>query len=154
MVGDLVVGAGTVLQASQVEDAAAAGATFIVTPGLNPEVINKAHEMQLPVFPGVMTPTDVETALNLGCSVLKFFPAEPAGGIKMLKAMAAPDGHTGVQFSPLGGVNASNMSDYLALPCVAAIGGSWIADKKTIAAKDWSRITEITREALAIAAGA
>lgn len=152
--GELQVGAGTVLQPAQVEEAAEAGATFIVTPGLNPEVIRKAHELNLPVIPGVATPSEVETAMNLGCTTLKFFPAEPAGGTGMLKAMAGPYAHTGVKFIPLGGVNASNMGDYLALPVVAAIGGSWLASSQLIREKNWDGITDRTREAVTLAAGA
>ena len=148
------VGAGTVLTPDQVEAAARAGATFIVAPGLNPAVVKKAQELDLPVFPGVATPSEVELALTLGCKVLKFFPAEPMGGANTLKAMAGPYAHTGVRFIPLGGINTSNMGAYLALPIVAAIGGSWLASKQLIAEKNWGAITERTREAVALAAKA
>jgi 2-dehydro-3-deoxyphosphogluconate aldolase/(4S)-4-hydroxy-2-oxoglutarate aldolase len=151
---DSLVGAGTVLAPDQVAEAADAGASFIVAPGLNPAVVEKAHELGLPVFPGVVTPSEVEQAMALGCKVLKFFPAEAAGGVAMLKAMAGPYAHTGVRFIPLGGINTANMSAYLALPVVAGIGGSWLASKSMLAEKDWAGITRVTREALDIAAQA
>ena len=103
--------------------------------------------------PGVMTPSEVEQGLELGCMIQKFFPAEAAGGARMLKALAGPYAPTGLKFIPTGGINAGNLGDYLALPVVAAIGGSWMVDKKLIAAGDWKGITELTREALAAAAG-
>jgi 2-dehydro-3-deoxyphosphogluconate aldolase/(4S)-4-hydroxy-2-oxoglutarate aldolase len=153
-VDNVRVGAGTVLEPGQVKAASEAGASFLVAPGLNPEVVKAAQDLGLPVFPGVATPSEVEQALALGCTHLKFFPAEQMGGVNMLKAMAGPYAHTGVRFIPLGGVNAANMAGYLALPVVAAIGGSWLASKALIAEKNWDAITERTREALAIAAGA
>jgi 2-dehydro-3-deoxyphosphogluconate aldolase/(4S)-4-hydroxy-2-oxoglutarate aldolase len=106
------------------------------------------------MVPGVMTPSEIEKAMALGCRMLKFFPAEPAGGVKMLQAFWGPYSHTGVKFIPLGGINQNNMGNYLALPAVAAIGGSWMVDKKLIAAKDWGKIEALSREALQIAASA
>ncbi|MEX2382107.1 MAG: bifunctional 4-hydroxy-2-oxoglutarate aldolase/2-dehydro-3-deoxy-phosphogluconate aldolase [Opitutales bacterium] len=147
---DMLVGAGTLLDVYQVDQAVEAGAKFGVAPGVNRSVVQKAQVVDLTFVPGVMTPSDVEKALSLGCQLLKFFPAETAGGIKMLKAISAPYAHTGVKFIPLGGVNASNAADYLALPIVAAIGGSWFVDQKLIAAGDWDRIGELTREAVAL----
>src|SRR5690606_1788977 len=99
----------------------------------------------------VMTPSEVEKALSLGCKLLKFFPAEAAGGVKMLKALAGPYAHTGVEFIPLGGINPANAREYLDLPVVTAIGGSWFLDRKLVRAGEWARITELTREAAAIA---
>ena len=147
----MTLGAGTLLTAAQVQQAKDAGAQFGVTPGLNPSVVRAANALRWPISPGVMTPSNVELALELGCQLLKFFPADVAGGVKMLKALAGPYAHTGGKFIPLGGINAGNMAEYLALPMVAAIGGSWIADKKLIAAKDWAAVTRNAREALAIA---
>ena len=147
------LGAGTLLTGDQVVRAAQSGATFGLAPGLNPQTICTAHELGLGFIPGVMTPTDVEIALSLGCMVQKFFPADVAGGVKMLKTLAGPYGHTGVKFIPLGGVNATTLHEYLAAPGVAAVGGSWIADRALIKAGDWAGITKLAREAVAIAKG-
>ncbi len=147
---DMLVGAGTLLDIYQVEEAAKAGAKFGVSPGINRSVVEKAHVLEMPFVPGVMTPSDVEKGLSLGLKLLKFFPAEPAGGIKMLQALAGPYRHTGVQFIPLGGVNAANAASYLELPVVAAIGGSWFVDAKLVAAGDWDRVAELSRQAAAI----
>ncbi len=147
---DMLVGAGTLLDIYQVEEAAKAGAKFGVSPGINRSVVEKAHVLEMPFVPGVMTPSDVEKGLSLGLKLLKFFPAEPAGGIKMLQALAGPYRHTGVQFIPLGGVNAANAASYLELPVVAAIGGSWFVDAKLLAAGDWDRVAELSRQAAAI----
>jgi 2-dehydro-3-deoxyphosphogluconate aldolase/(4S)-4-hydroxy-2-oxoglutarate aldolase len=151
---DMLVGAGTLLTGDQVKRAKNAGAQFGVSPGLNELVVNKAQEINLPFVPGVMTPSDVEKALTLGCMMQKFFPADVAGGPKMLKAMAGPYGHTGVKFIPLGGINVNNMAEYLSIPIVAAIGGSWVADRKLITGKNWAKITELTAAAVAAAAQA
>lgn len=148
----MLVGAGTLLETSQVKQARDAGAKFGVAPGLNATIVNAAHASGLPFVPGVATASEVERALELGCKIQKLFPADVLGGVKLLKAFAGPYGHTGVKFIPLGGINAQNMADYLALPIVAAIGGSWIVDKKLIAEKKWSEITHLTREAVAIGA--
>ena len=148
------VGAGTVLTPTQVEEAAEAGATFIVTPGLNPAVVEKSQALGLPIFPGVLTPSEIEHAIRLGCKVLKFFPAENLGGVATLKAVSAPYGHTGVRFIPLGGIHEDNMRDYLTLPTVAAIGGSWLAARPLMVNQDWAGITARTRKALALAAEA
>jgi 2-dehydro-3-deoxyphosphogluconate aldolase/(4S)-4-hydroxy-2-oxoglutarate aldolase len=148
----MLVGAGTLLTPEQVDQAVAAGAKFGVAPGLNEKVIGRARTHKLPMLPGVMTPTEIEKAIELGCRMLKFFPAEPAGGVKMLQTFWGPYSQTGISFVPLGGVNAKNMADYLALPAVSAIGGSWMVENKLIAAKDWAQIGARTREALTIAA--
>jgi len=145
------LGAGTLLTGEQVRLALNAGATFGLAPGMNPEVIRFAHEQRLGFIPGVMTPSDVEVALSLGCHIQKFFPADIAGGVKMLKALSAPYAHTGLKFIPLGGVTAATLADYLSAPCVAAVGGSWIADRNLIKAGDWSGITKLAKEAVAIA---
>jgi len=147
------LGAGTLLTGEQVVKALGAGATFGLAPGLNPEIVRFAHERGMGFIPGVMTPTDVEIALSLGCMVQKFFPADVAGGVKMLKTLSGPYGHTGVKFIPLGGVSASTMRDYLDAPGVAAVGGSWIADRNLIKAGDWSGITALAKKAVVIAMG-
>lgn len=148
---DMLVGAGTLLDIYQVEQALEAGAKFGVSPGISESVVMKALSLDLPFMPGVMTPSDVEKGLSLGCRLLKFFPAETAGGIPMLKALAGPYGHTGVKFIPLGGVNIDNARSYLDLPMVAAIGGSWFLDRKLVAAGNWRRISELTWEAVEMA---
>jgi 2-dehydro-3-deoxyphosphogluconate aldolase/(4S)-4-hydroxy-2-oxoglutarate aldolase len=149
---NVLVGMGTLLTPEQVEQAVAAGAMFGVAPGLNERVVQKANALKLPMVPGVMTPSEIEKALELGCKMLKFFPAETAGGVKTLQAFWSPYSHTGVKFIPLGGISQTTMASYLALPAVAAIGGSWMVDKKLIAAKDWGKIEALSREALEIAA--
>lgn len=150
-VPEMKVGVGTVLSVQQVDRVVELGGSFAVAPGLNPKIVRRAQEKNLPFAPGVMTPTDVETALDLGCKVQKFFPASVAGGLEMLKALAGPYAHTGVKFIPLGGINSLNMHEYLSLPVVGAIGGSWLADKKMIAAKDWAGITKLAQGAVNIA---
>jgi len=152
--GDKVhLGVGTLLTTEQVVLAAKAGATFGLAPGLNSNVVRAAHEHGLGFIPGVMTPSEIERALELGCKVQKFFPADVAGGIKMLKTLSGPYGHTGVKFIPLGGVSANTLKEYLAAPGVAAVGGSWIADRSLIKAGDWAGITSLAKKAVAIATG-
>jgi len=119
---------------------------------MNETVLAAANKNQMPFFPGVMTPTEIDRALNLGCRYLKFFPAEPAGGTAMLKALIAPFAHTGVKFLPTGGINSASLANYLALPQVAAVGGSWMAEKKLVTEKNWNKITALTAEALKIVA--
>jgi 2-dehydro-3-deoxyphosphogluconate aldolase / (4S)-4-hydroxy-2-oxoglutarate aldolase len=144
------IGAGTLLTVENVKAATDAGAQFGVSPGLNESVLAAANKNHMPFFPGVMTPTEVDRALNLGCKQLKFFPAEAAGGVAMLKALAGPFAHTGVKFIPTGGVNAANLAGYLAVPQVAAGGGSWMAERKLVSEKAWSKITALTAEAMKI----
>lgn len=151
---EILLGAGTLLEKDQIHRAKDAGAVFGLAPGLNPANVIAANACGLRFAPGVMTPGEVEQAMALGCKLLKFFPAETAGGIGMLKALAGPYGHTGVKFIPTGGVGAKNLVDYLKLPVVAAIGGSWMVDKGLVAEGKWDEITRLTTEALAIAAGA
>ena len=146
------VGAGTLLTADQVDQAVDAGAEFGVSPGLNESVLTAARTNLLPLFPGVITPTEVSRALELGWKQLKFFPAEAAGGVTMLKALAGPFGHTGVSFVPTGGITAATLPQYLALPQVAAVGGSWMAERKLVADKAWTQITALTAAALNIIA--
>jgi 2-dehydro-3-deoxyphosphogluconate aldolase/(4S)-4-hydroxy-2-oxoglutarate aldolase len=148
----MLVGAGTVLEAGQVHRCLEAGAQFGVSPGLNETIVEKAQAAGLPFIPGIMTPSEVERALRLGCKLLKFFPAEAAGGIKMLQSLAGPYLHTGVKFIPLGGIHAGNAGAYAALPVVAAVGGSWLLDSKLIENREWTQITGLVKEALALVA--
>ena len=136
----LLVGAGTVLTRENLLAAKAAGARFGVAPGLNPEIVKLARDMDLPFIPGVATPSEIEQALFLGCAMLKFFPAEAMGGVAMLNTLAAPYGHTGVKFVPTGGVNPANLESYLSCKAVAAVGGTWIAKKEDLAAGHWQEI--------------
>ena len=142
---DMLVGAGTVLTCEQVDRAVGAGAKFIVAPGLNPETVKYCRKLGVPVVPGVQTPSEIEQGLALGLSVLKFFPAEPAGGLKMIKAVAAP--YTTVSFMPTGGIGAANVRDYLEYDRILACGGSWMVKKDLINAGDFAKIRELTREA-------
>jgi 2-dehydro-3-deoxyphosphogluconate aldolase/(4S)-4-hydroxy-2-oxoglutarate aldolase len=143
-----IVGAGTLLTAGQVKQAVDAGAQFGVSPGLSEAVSKAAHENKLPLFPGVVTPTEIIRALELGWQHLKFFPAETFGGVSALKALAGPFGHTGLKFIPTGGITAATLPNYLALPQVAAVGGSWMAERKLVAEKNWAKITALTAEAM------
>src|SRR5699024_4172984 len=127
---ELLVGAGTVLSPAQAKEAHAAGARFVVAPGCNLAVVEYCQSVGLPVFPGVCTPTEIEMALGAGLSVLKFFPAEPMGGLAFLEAIAAP--YTGVSFIPTGGLGPSNLASYLAFARVVACGGSWMARNEWI----------------------
>lgn len=139
---EMLVGAGTVLTNSQAEQVIDAGAMFGVAPGLNLSIVEKFRANGLPHIPGVITPTDIETALENGCSLLKFFPAEAAGGIDFLKAIAGPYAGTGVQFCATGGITLDNMKSYLNLPVVSGIGGSWLARREQIQNQQWSLISE------------
>ena len=145
---DMLVGAGTVLTTQQVDRAVAAGAKFIVSPGLNPNVVRHCLEKGVPAAPGCCTPSEIEQAIELGFSVVKFFPAEAMGGLKTIKALAAP--YTGLRFMPTGGINASNLRSYLEYPRVLACGGSWMVSKELIRAHDFAQITELVRQAAAI----
>lgn len=144
---DLMLGAGTVLTPEQVDKAEEAGATFIVSPGFNPRVVDYCLNKNLPIFPGINNPSGIEAALERELPVVKFFPAEASGGLKMLTAMAAPYG--AIRFMPTGGINAANIADYLAFPRVVACGGSWMVSGDLIAAGDWKRISELAGEAVA-----
>ena len=145
---EVLVGAGTVLTAAQAETAAENGAKFIVTPGFDETVVSWCIINEMPVIPGVMTPTEINMALNKGLKVLKFFPAEAAGGIKTLKAIGGPYNNT--QFIPTGGITLGNLADYLVLPSVLACGGSWLVKKQLIADGEFETITRLVQEADAI----
>ena len=144
----MLVGAGTVLTTEQVDRAVAAGAKFIVSPGLNPKVVKYCIEKGVPVTPGTANPSDVEQAIELGLEVVKFFPAEPAGGLKMIKAMAAP--YTGLKFMPTGGINATNVKEYLAYDKILACGGSWMVKGSLVEAGEFDKIEAMTKEAVEI----
>ena len=143
---EVILGAGTVLTKDQVDRAVNAGATYIVSPGLNPEIVKYCQEKNVPIVPGCGNPSDIEVALSLGLKTVKFFPAEPLGGLKLIKAMAAPYG--AVTFLPTGGVSESNLNDYLSFNKVIACGGSWMVPADAVAAKDWKRIENLTRSAV------
>jgi 2-dehydro-3-deoxyphosphogluconate aldolase/(4S)-4-hydroxy-2-oxoglutarate aldolase len=136
----LMLGAGTILTVDQLVQAKECGAVFGVTPGFNPQVVKKSVDVGFPLFPGVLTPSEIEQGLSLGLKVMKYFPAEAAGGVNMLKAVSAPYGHLGVKFVPTGGVSLKNLGDYLALSQVIAVGGTWVAAKETISARKWGEI--------------
>lgn len=146
----MLVGAGTVTSPDQARAAAACGAAFAVAPGFNPRVVAAARAAGLPFMPGVMTPTDIEAALEAGASVVKFFPAGAAGGVKMLSALAAPYAHLGVRFIPTGGVTLDNVRDYLAVRAVLAVGGTWLASRDDINAGRWDAIAENCRKVRAL----
>ena len=145
---EMLIGAGTVLTTEQVDRAVAAGAKFIVSPGLNPRIVKYCVEKGIVITPGTTNPSDVEQAIENGLEVVKFFPAEPAGGLKMIKAMAAP--YVGMKFMPTGGINPNNVRDYLAYDRIIACGGSWMVDGKLVNAGEFDKITELVKEAVQI----
>ena len=146
---EMLVGAGTVLTTEQADRAVKAGAKFIVSPGLNPEVVKWCQAHEVPVIPGIVTPTEMEQAIGLGLTMVKFFPAEPAGGISMIKAMAAP--YTGIRFMPTGGINAKNLEDYLSCDKILCCGGSWMVKGDLVKAGEFDKIRELTAEAKKLA---
>ncbi len=143
---DMCVGAGTVLNAEQVDAAVAAGAKFIVSPGLNPNTVKYCIEKNVPITPGTSSPSDIEAAIELGLDVVKFFPAEQSGGLAKIKAMAAP--YVNMKFMPTGGINAKNITSYLDFPKIIACGGSWMVPGDLISAGEWDKIEQLTREAV------
>jgi 2-dehydro-3-deoxyphosphogluconate aldolase/(4S)-4-hydroxy-2-oxoglutarate aldolase len=151
---EMLLGAGTVVTPDQAKMCIDTGVGFGLAPGLNPETVKFFQKHDTLFIPGVMTPSEIEQGLSLGCNLLKFFPAGAAGGVDMLKNLGAPYASLGVKFCPTGGLNLGNMNDYLSLPIVSAIGGSWLATKQQIADKNWSAITRQVKEALAKASEA
>ena len=145
---EMLVGAGTVLTTEQVDRAVAAGAKFIVSPGMNPRIVKYCVEKGILITPGCANPSDIEQALENGLDVVKFFPAEPAGGLKMIKAMAAP--YVGVKFMPTVGINQNNVRDYLAYDRILACGGSWMVKGDLVAAGEFDKIKELAAEAVEI----
>ncbi|MDR0498935.1 MAG: bifunctional 4-hydroxy-2-oxoglutarate aldolase/2-dehydro-3-deoxy-phosphogluconate aldolase [Holophagales bacterium] len=140
----MLLGAGTVLTVRQVELAIAAGAKFIVSPGLNPKLVKHCQSTKIPIIPGGMTPSEIEAAIGLGLDTVKFFPAEIAGGIDMVKALSAP--YPEIKFMPTGGINIDNLSSYLNFNKVMACGGSWMAKKELINNGNFKEITRLTKE--------
>lgn len=145
---DMLIGAGTVLNKQQAMAAKEAGATFIVSPGFNPNTVKACQEIGIDIVPGINNPSTIEAALEMGLTTLKFFPAEASGGVNMVKALLAP--YTNVNLMPTGGINPANIKDYLAVPRVLACGGTWMVDKKLIEAGQWDELAKLTREAVAL----
>ncbi|WP_062077180.1 bifunctional 4-hydroxy-2-oxoglutarate aldolase/2-dehydro-3-deoxy-phosphogluconate aldolase [Demequina globuliformis] len=147
--GDMVVGAGTVLTAAQVDEAADAGASYVVSPGLSRAVVERCAERGVVALPGAVTASEVMAALELGVTTVKFFPAETSGGAAAVKALAAP--FKDVRFVPTGGIGPKNLHEYLSIPAVHAVGGSWMVPRDLIAAGDFDEVQRLTAEAVALA---
>lgn len=148
--GDMIVGAGTVISIGQVRQALDAGAQFMVSPGFNAEMVQYCRDLDIPLLPGVCTPTEIQTAQNHGLETLKYFPAEAFGGLRTLQALCAP--FPMMRFVPTGGVTAENLAGYLRHPSVAACGGSWMVDRQLIASRRFAEITRRVRDAMEIVA--
>lgn len=142
---EMLVGAGTVLTVEQVDEAVAAGAKFIASPGLNSEVVKYCLDKNIAITPGVVTPSEMEQAIELGLNIVKFFPAEPSGGLSMIKAVSAP--YTMLKFMPTGGINPGNVKEYLKSDKIFACGGSWMVKGDLVDAGDFDKIKELTKEA-------
>ena len=149
-VPEAVVGAGTVLTVDQLRAAQEAGAAFCVAPGFDPAIVDAAKAAGMPFCPGVATASELSQALSAGCRLVKFFPAEAAGGVKMIKNLLGAFRFTGVRFMPTGGVNLANVADYLAVPEIACCGGTWIVPKDALASGDWTTIGKIASDASAL----
>lgn len=150
-VPEMMVGCGTVLSVDQLNAVRDAGAQFAVSPGLNPRVLEHAIQTHFPFAPGISTASDIEIAQDHGCRLLKFFPCETSGGLRHLKVLAAPFQHLGLKYIPLGGINPTNLPNYFEdRSLIAAVGGSWLAPKKLIQAKDWGGITQLASDAVKI----
>ena len=147
-VAGVVVGAGTILSGADLNAAASAGARFAVSPGVTPDLLDAAADGAIALLPGAATPSDIMALVGRGYKLMKFFPAEPSGGVACLKALAGP--FPDVRFCPTGGINAANASDYLAMKSVICVGGSWVAPADAVAAGDWERITDLARAAAAL----
>lgn len=142
---EMLVGAGTVLTVEQVDAAVRAGAKFIVSPGFDAEIVDYCLKNEIPVFPGCISPSEVAQAVKRGLKVVKFFPAEPAGGISMIKAMAAP--YTGLKFMPTGGINVKNLGEYLSCDKIVCCGGSWMVKGELVKTGEFNKIRQLTEEA-------
>jgi 2-dehydro-3-deoxyphosphogluconate aldolase / (4S)-4-hydroxy-2-oxoglutarate aldolase len=149
---ELLLGAGTVLSPGQADAAKEAGAGFALAPGFDLATVRRCAEIEFPFVPGVATASDIQAALGAGCRLLKFFPAEPLGGVKGLRTLAAPFAHLGVKYLPLGGIDLAKAPGYLGEPCVAAVGGSWIATAELIRSQAWGVIQQNARAAAALVA--
>ncbi|MBQ9775588.1 MAG: bifunctional 4-hydroxy-2-oxoglutarate aldolase/2-dehydro-3-deoxy-phosphogluconate aldolase [Lentisphaeria bacterium] len=150
---ELYLGAGTILNTADLDRAFNAGAKFAVAPGFNPTVVKAAVEKGYAFAPGICTPSELEQAHELGCKFLKFFPAEAAGGVPMLKSLIAPYKHLGVRFMPTGGVSTANVTDYISIREVVAVGGTWLGKADDIAAGNWDKIREVVKAAVALKEG-
>ena len=148
---DILIAAGTVLNAAQAKAAQQAGADFIVSPGFNPNTVKACQDMDIPITPGINNPTAIEAALEHGIDTVKYFPAEASGGIPMLKALLAP--YAMLKIMPTGGINAKNIRDYLAIKNVIACGGSWMVEKSLLATQNWAGIRRLGKEAVALVQG-
>ena len=148
---DILIAAGTVLNAAQAKAAQQAGADFIVSPGFNPNTVKACQDMDIPITPGINNPTAIEAALEHGIDTVKYFPAEASGGIPMLKALLAP--YAMLKIMPTGGINAKNIRDYLAIKNVIACGGSWMVEKSLLAAQNWAEVERLGKEAVALVQG-
>ncbi len=142
---EMLIGAGTVLTKEQVDAAVKAGAQFIVSPGFDPEIVDYCLEKEIPVLPGCISPSEVAQAVKRGLNIVKFFPAEAAGGLAMIKAMAAP--YTSLKFMPTGGINAKNLEEYLSCDKILCCGGSWMVKGDLVKAGEFDKIREMTKEA-------
>lgn len=147
--GDIVLGAGTVVTVDQVDRAVRAGATYLVSPGLSRAVVERAQEHGVPIFPGAVTATEIQAALELGLNTVKFFPAQASGGVEAIKSLAAPFGD--LSFIPTGGINTANLGQYLSLNCVHAVGGSWMVAPTWITAGNFAAVKEATQDAVSLA---
>ncbi|MBN1535481.1 MAG: bifunctional 4-hydroxy-2-oxoglutarate aldolase/2-dehydro-3-deoxy-phosphogluconate aldolase [Anaerolineales bacterium] len=145
---NMIIGAGSIIHVHQAEEAITAGAKFIVAAGFNPVLVDWCIDKQIPILPGVATASEITMGVVRGINVLKFFPAEVMGGIHGLKALSAP--FPGIKFIPMGGISANNLENYIRLPFIHAIGGTWMVNKKLIEEGNFSEISRLTREALAI----
>lgn len=145
---DILIAAGTVLNAAQAKAAQQAGADFIVSPGFNPNTVKACQDIDIPITPGINNPTAIEAALEYGIDTVKYFPAEASGGIPMLKALLAP--YAMLKIMPTGGINAKNIRDYLAIKNVIACGGSWMVEKSLLAAQNWAEVERLGKEAVAL----
>ena len=148
---DILIAAGTVLNAAQAKAAQQAGADFIVSPGFNPNTVKACQDMDIPITPGINNPTAIEAALEHGIDTVKYFPAEASGGIPMLKALLAP--YAMLKIMPTGGINAKNIRDYLAIKNVIACGGSWMVEKSLLAAQNWAEVERLGKEAVVLVQG-
>ena len=145
---NILIAAGTVLNAAQAKAAQQAGADFIVSPGFNPNTVKACQDMDIPITPGINNPTAIEAALEHGIDTVKYFPAEASGGIPMLKALLAP--YAMLKIMPTGGINAKNIRDYLSIKNVIACGGSWMVEKSLLAARNWAEVERLGKEAVAL----
>ena len=148
---DILIAAGTVLNAAQAKAAQQAGADFIVSPGFNPNTVKACQDMDIPITPGINNPTAIEAALEHGIDTVKYFPADASGGIPMLKALLAP--YAMLKIMPTGGINAKNIRDYLAIKNVVACGGSWMVEKSLLATQNWAEVERLGKEAVALVQG-